>query len=395
MRVLAVIESLGQGGAEHSLVAVAPLLAGHGVDLEVLCGEVRDDDLRDALVAAGVPVHAAGTTGLRAMCSAVRARIASGSYELVHATLFVPVVASGVAAVGTRVPVLASLVNTAAVAARLDPRVPGWKLRAAHVVETASLHLLVDRVHAVTPGVARSARRHHLLPTGKVAVVERGRDGARFRAASPAERIAVRHELAVPEGVPLLLAVGRHEHQKGYDVLLDAFGRHQRSGGQGVLVVAGRTGTATADIEAEVARLPDPSRVRIVGNRADMPALYGAADLFVLSSWREGAAGAAVEAMACRVPMVVTDVDGLRGVVADDVSALVVPRGDAVAMAGAVRRLLDDAPTRARLAAAAAEVFEARFTLDRAAAGLAALYLDVGGRRRPARRAIARTVRRA
>jgi glycosyltransferase involved in cell wall biosynthesis len=82
-------------------------------------------------------------------------------------------------------------------------------------------------------------------------------------------------------------------------------------------------------------------------------ALYLAADAFVLSSLLEGFSSALVEAMAAGLPLVVTDAPGIRGVVAHDREALMVPVVSPAALAGAMQRIIDDVPLRERLSAAA------------------------------------------
>ena len=141
-------------------------------------------------------------------------------------------------------------------------------------------------------------------------------------------------------GRPLVLAVGRLHPQKGYDVLLDALPLL----GDVVVAVAG-----DGPLEAELrARAP---QVRWLGRRADVADLYAAADVVVLPSVWEARSLTAQEAMHAGRPLVATDVGGLRELVGD--GAVLVPVGDAAALAVAVRRLLDDPSAAAALGARA------------------------------------------
>jgi glycosyltransferase involved in cell wall biosynthesis len=81
--------------------------------------------------------------------------------------------------------------------------------------------------------------------------------------------------------------------------------------------------------------------------------LYLTADAFVLSSLLEGFSSAIIEAMAAGLPLVVTDVPGIRGVVADNREGLLVPPRSPAALAAAMRRMVEDAELRARLSSAA------------------------------------------
>lgn len=93
--------------------------------------------------------------------------------------------------------------------------------------------------------------------------------------------------------------------------------------------------------------------LRWLGHVEEMPALYRAVDLVVLPSYREGLPKGLIEAAACGLPLVTTDVPGCRAVVTHEVDGLLVPARDGGGLATAIARLMDDAPLRARLGAAA------------------------------------------
>jgi glycosyltransferase involved in cell wall biosynthesis len=84
-----------------------------------------------------------------------------------------------------------------------------------------------------------------------------------------------------------------------------------------------------------------------------MAAVYSALDVFVLASHREGFSRASMEAAACGVAMVLTDIRGCREIGSDGEHLLLVPAGDVNNLVYAVEELLDDAPLRARLGSAA------------------------------------------
>ena len=90
-----------------------------------------------------------------------------------------------------------------------------------------------------------------------------------------------------------------------------------------------------------------------LGHVDDMPALFASVDVVVLPSYREGLPKGLIEAGACALPLVTTDVPGCREVVTDGVDGLLVPVRDAGALATAIARLHDDPVLAARLGAAA------------------------------------------
>lgn len=105
----------------------------------------------------------------------------------------------------------------------------------------------------------------------------------------------------------------------------------------------------------------DDGVLRWLGHVDDMPALLRHVDLVVLPSYREGLPKGLIEAAACALPLITTDVPGCREVVTDGVDGLLVPVRDAVALATAIARLQDDPALAWRLGIAARERALAQF----------------------------------
>ena len=119
-------------------------------------------------------------------------------------------------------------------------------------------------------------------------------------------------------------------------------------------------------------------RVRLLGWRRDLPTIYGATDVFLLTSRNEGTPVALIEAMASGVPGVSTDVGGVRDVIdSPDVGARV-PDGDAAGLAAHIVRYLADPDLRRRTGAArpGPAVLD-RYSLDRLVGDIAALYSEL------------------
>lgn len=120
-------------------------------------------------------------------------------------------------------------------------------------------------------------------------------------------------------------------------------------------------GNPAAVPEATVRGWVDEDLVEWLGHVDDMPALFASVDMVVLPSYREGLPKGLIEAAACALPLVTTDVPGCREVVTNGVDGLRVPVRDADALADAIARLQDDPELAARLGAAAREKALARF----------------------------------
>ena len=178
--------------------------------------------------------------------------------------------------------------------------------------------------------------------------VERALVPAPDRSRPSADAVAVRRSLGVPDGAALVVTVARLAPQKGLDTLLDAA---VRLGARRpvVWVVAG-DGRLSDDLAARIADLRAP--VRLLGCRADVPDLLAAADVVVSTAVWEGQPIGVQEALQLGAPLVVTDAGGTREVTGL-AGAVLVPVGDAEAIAAAVAALLADPAERAALAARA------------------------------------------
>lgn len=208
----------------------------------------------------------------------------------------------------------------------------------------------------------------------KCRVIPLGVDTARFDHVDAAAVEALRRQ----HGPRLVLFVGRLRYYKGVDVLIRAMTRVE-----GTLLVAG-DGSEGPRLRALAQELSLGERVRFLGDVEDtaLPALYHAAGVAVLPSIQRGEAFglALVEAMACGRPVVSTELGtGTSWVNQDGVTGLVVPRGNPVALAAALERVLRDPEWAARLGVAgrarACSEFDAGTMTDRTIA----LYRQVLG----------------
>jgi glycosyltransferase involved in cell wall biosynthesis len=120
---------------------------------------------------------------------------------------------------------------------------------------------------------------------------------------------------------------------------------------------------------SDVRRWVDEGLVHWLGHVDDMPGLFASVDAVVLPSYREGLPKGLIEAAACGLPLVTTDVPGCREVVADGVDGLLVPPRSAGALAQAIARLQDDPALARRLGEAARrkalEHFDESIVIDR------------------------------
>ncbi|MGE0710969.1 MAG: glycosyltransferase [Planctomycetota bacterium] len=151
-------------------------------------------------------------------------------------------------------------------------------------------------------------------------------------------------------GCRVVLFLGRLTAQKRVDVLLSAFARLLPAAPDARLALCGE-GPLRAALEAQARALELGDRVAFLGVRSDVLALHRAASAFVLPSDAEGIPNTLLEALAAGTPAVASDVGGTRDVLRPDRDGLLVPPGDAEALAAALGRLLEDPALARRLAA--------------------------------------------
>jgi len=376
VKVLAVMDGLGAGGSETSMLAMAPLFAQLGVDLEVAYFHGRTAS-PDAFAAAGVPLlHVApGRTRLETIWR-LRDLVRARSPDLVHTTMFEADIAGRSAATLAGAPVVSSIINEMYGPAQ-RARVPhAWKMRAAQAADVVTARRVV-RFHAVTHTLATIMRPRLHLGSRPIDVIYRGRSPEKFARPDPVARGAKRSALGFSESDALVLAVARHESQKDLATLVRAMHVVAAAIPNVHLLMAGREGADTPRLRALTRELGLEGLVQFLGVRADVDELLGAADVFVFPSRWEGIGGAVVEALAVECPIVCSDLPVLREIATDDRGqelALMCEPGNAAEFAGAIATVLGGGPTIARRQRAGRRRFEQCFTIDHIAAQMVAFY---------------------
>lgn len=373
LRVLQVVDGLWVGGTERSLVEILPHFEGHGIEVRIACLRRRREGVEDRVPADRL-LHVPGER-LPGQVRALRRLLRRDRPALVHSSLFRANLVTRLAASGTGVPVLNSLVNDSYGPERFaDPRLSAWRLRIVQGLDVLTGSLLADHFHAVSRSVAEAASRHLAIPEQRITIVRRGRDPERLGEPSKERRGAARVALGLEDQAEVVVSVGREEYQKGQDVLLDACARLTPRRPHLHVLLAGRAGSLTPGIEERLGRLPHRERVLRLGHREDIPLLLAAADLFAFPSRFEGLPGALLEAQALGLPIVASDIPSVREVVPSSEHGLLVPPDDPAALATAVEHLLDDQATTAAMGRRNRALFLERHTLARSVRSMADLY---------------------
>ena len=222
---------------------------------------------------------------------------------------------------------------------------------------------LAERVIPVSQAVARSMGRLG-VPKGRMRVV------ANAVAGSPRRAAAVVGPATVVERPAVVTVCGLYG-RKGVAELIAAFERIVPRHAHAHLYIVG-DGPARARFEAQAEASIVRQQIHFEGFKLNPEPYLQAADVFVLASRRESSPLVILEAREAHCAIVATAVDGIPEQLDEGRAGLLVPRGDIVALATAIGRLLDDPAERARLAAAAGATIS-----DRTVAAMAAKVLAV------------------
>lgn len=232
-----------------------------------------------------------------------------------------------------------------------------------------------DRLLAVSPEV----REYHLKRTGvpeeKTVVVENGVNVAAF-SGYEVEARAIRKEFGIGSETPLFGIIGRLKPQKDLPTFLRAAAQILDERPDSRFLIVGE-GPLRDELEAEAKRLNLIPAVIFAGMRKDIPAIMNALDVMVLSSRWEGLPVILLEAMAASRAVVSTAVDGVKGVVIPNETALLVDVEDPVALAQACLRLAGNPDLRAALGVAGLKRVSTLYSLDSMIDKISAHYKEL------------------
>jgi glycosyltransferase involved in cell wall biosynthesis len=178
------------------------------------------------------------------------------------------------------------------------------------------------------------------------------------------DRVIWRRRLAIADDRPVAVMCANLHRFKDHETLLHAWADLcSRLPVAPILLLAGRDGDRRAAIDSLISDLGLGEMVRILGFVDDVSGLLGACDLAVFSSQREGSPNAVLEAMAAGLPVVATDIPGIRMVLGEDHPGLVAPR-DAASLAERVVTMIRDDELRQTLRRDGLERVRTMFTVD-------------------------------
>jgi len=235
---------------------------------------------------------------------------------------------------------------------------------------------LSDGIVTVSQGQRRELAAYSIAPLDKIRVVPLGFDLTPFLTATAEDGADWRRRVGLPEDALLVGIVGRLTGVKNHRLFLEMARRVALAVPDVWFVVVG-DGELRVELEARAQELGLAERVRFTGWVRQMASVYAALDVVALTSLNEGTPVTLIEGLAAGRPVVSTAVGGVPDIVADGETGLLVPTGDADALAEAVVGLLRDPARRRVMGQAGRESVRGRFAVERLIGDVERLYAEL------------------
>jgi glycosyltransferase involved in cell wall biosynthesis len=207
------------------------------------------------------------------------------------------------------------------------------------VMAERALARLSDAIVVVSESVKRDIiGKYQVAPPEKVYVIPLGFE-FEWTGRIAASRGWLRARFGIPRDCPVIASVGRLTEVKNLPMALEGFRRFSRDRGRDARLVLFGDGALRGSLEEQAQRMGIASQIHFAGWEMDRARMYSDLDVVCLTSFNEGTPVALIEAMAAGIPVVATDVGGVRDVVIDGIDGELIPSGDVEAFAAALARV--------------------------------------------------------
>ncbi|MBI5849899.1 MAG: glycosyltransferase, partial [Planctomycetes bacterium] len=294
--------------------------------------------------------------------------VASSAPDVLHAALDKPNLLGAIAGVATGVP------RIVLSARNVNPThfpyidVPWFRRWYAHAAEVPGLVLSANSRAGACDYAAWIG-----IDARRVRVVHNGLDADAMPVPDDAAVAALRGELGIAAGDPVVAGLFRLSAEKRPSLWLEVIARLRQRFPR-LVALHGGHGALEGEFVARIEALGLGDTVRLLGRRTDPLRVLRASDLLLLVSTFEGIPNVALEAQWLERPVVCTDGGGSVEAIDDGVTGIVVRETAVEPLAAACERLLRDAPLRARMGQAGKELVERRFAVDRLIEASVALH---------------------
>ncbi len=243
---------------------------------------------------------------------------------------------------------------------RIAKKLQQWSFRSA------------DTVHVISKDLREQTEQ---LGAHNPIVIPNGVDASIFR---PLNKAALRKKHGFSQDEKIVVGVARLIPRKGIDYLIRATAKVAEHFTNLRLLIIG-DGIQRSELEKLISQVKLDAKAQILGlvNHEQVPQYFSMADVFVIPSLYEPLGIVTIEAMACGVPVIGTNVDGIPDVVEDGKNGILVPPGDAEQLAEAIVKLLRDEDTRNRFAREGLETVKQKFLWENVLMRIEDLYSNL------------------
>ena len=370
LKVAFCITELDYGGAERCLVELTTRIDRGRFEPVVYClGPRPIDEARScvpALERAGIELHCFGGHGARSFPRVLHRLTRHWKRtkpDVVQTFLFHANVLGRIAARRAGVPRVVCGIRVAEHGARWHWTLDRWTRN------------LVDSYVCVSRDVANFSRSVTGISADRLSVIPNGIDAERFRDVQAADLSCF--GLEPPRRA--ITFIGRLSRQKGVDWLVEAAPELLRSLRSHDLLIVG-IGPLADSLRRRSQDLAIDDRVHFAGWRSDVPEILKASDLLVLPSRWEGMPNVVLEAMAAGVPVLASDVEGVRELLGRGADAQAVAYGDSASLVAKAKRLLGEPDLAAGVVSENEKRVKEKFSIGAMVAAYERLYSQLSGR---------------
>jgi len=234
---------------------------------------------------------------------------------------------------------------------------------------------ILDKIIVVSESGIDDLLNSYNVSGNKGICVHNGVDYERFCSVSDSASKCVRNSLNIPNDHLLLSTVGRLHSQKGFSALLKAFGEVYRRHSKVNLLIVGE-GELRQELGKLAAELGIEKVTHLVGQRADIPEILAASDIYINSSLYEGLPFSILEAMASGLPVIASAVDGNNEVLKNG-NGILVPPGNHEKMVNEIIFLVDNEEYRKKLGNTGREYVRNHYSINSMMTTTEKIYLNV------------------
>jgi len=372
IKILHITFDMALGGTEQVIRQLVENMSENLVEHHIFCldGEVKE--LGQLLISKGFTIHRYQRKkgfDLSLVCY-LRQLVAQEKYDVLHCHQYTPFVYGVIAGIFKRSKVVFTEHG------RFYPEVVKQKRKFINPV----LSFFTNKITAISKATAKAVVDFEYMPQRKVQVVYNGLklDVDKLKETHSIQNL--RDSLNVPKGAFLFGTIARLDPIKNHVMLIKAFSELCQQHKNLYLVIIGN-GAMMEELRKLVTTLNLEDNVVLTGFIVEPQKYLLTMDVFLLPSFSEGTSMTLLEAMACGVPPIVTNVGGNPEIVENDVSGLIVENDDQAGLVSAMSKLLIEESTRNKLSIAAIEKFNSTFKESHMVNNYMKIYCDLMGRK--------------